>query len=132
MLSVIFVPLSLLGQPQITDDYINKQISWDEIPIKEIIKCIAPAYGQDSKLIDRVVFEESSYNTIANHDGGQGKGVTGLHKTTFDWWYPKYLKETGENLNYESNLDQLKLMSWAFSKGESYRMAWSTYKKLKV
>lgn len=120
----------LLAQPSIADDHYPK-LSWDDIPVQEIIKCIAPAYGQDPVLISNVIKRESTYNPNAVHDGGRGKGVTGFHTDTFNRWNKQYLKETGEVIIYDSTLDQIKLMSWAFSKGESYRDDWTSYNKIK-
>ena len=124
------VPLTLLGQPRTTSDYIHNP-NWDDIPVKEVIKCIAPAYKQNPVLIDKVVFKESSYNPNAIHDNNKGRGVAGFHKTTFEGWNKQYFKETGEVLSYDSSLDQVKLLSWAFSKGEKYRNAWSSYRHIK-
>lgn len=133
MLLVLFVPLTtLLWQPQITNDYTHETLPLEKVAIKEVIKCIAPAYGQNPALIDRIVFLESSYNPNAIHDGGKGKGAVGFHKTTFEYWNKTFFKETGKVLVYENNADQIELMSWAFSKGEQYRMAWSTYRKIKA
>lgn len=94
--------------------------------VPEMIQEIAPQFGQDSDLISRIAYCESKFRDVI-HDGGHGKGVTGIHKKTFDYWLIQYEKETGETLHYDSSYDQIKMMAWAFSKGESYREQWTTY-----
>jgi|SRR6187551_677047 len=94
--------------------------------VQEMIQEIAPKFGQDPELIAKISYCESHFKDVI-HDGGHGKGVTGIHKKTFDYWLIAYTKETGETLNYDSSYDQIKMMSWAFSKGDKYRNQWSTY-----
>jgi hypothetical protein len=94
--------------------------------IPEMIDEIAPKFEQSPKLIKKITWCESNYQ-VKVHDNGHGKGVTGIHKKTFQLWLPKYEKEQGETLNYDSSYDQLKMMSWAFSKGDSYRNQWTSY-----
>lgn len=94
--------------------------------IEEMILEIAPRFEQDPALISKISFCESRHKEVV-HDGGHGLGVTGIHKRTFQGWLPKYEAEEGETLNYASSYDQLKMMSWAFSKGDSYRNQWTTY-----
>lgn len=97
-----------------------------EKTIEEMILEIAPRFEQDPALISKISWCESKHKEVV-HDGGHGLGVTGIHKRTFQGWLPKYEAEEGETLNYESSYDQLKMMSWAFSKGNSYRNQWTTY-----
>lgn len=98
--------------------------------IPEIIKEKAEKYNQNYTTLSKVIFCESSFQTTVSHDGGRGKGVTGFHKDTFNRWLKVYMKETNQTLNYDSNYDQIELMSWAFSKGENYRNDWTSYNKL--
>lgn len=96
----------------------------DSMSIQELIDYIAPQYGQDSVLIKKVVWCESGFNPNAIHDGVHGRGVTGFHKNTFNSWKIRFNRP---ELKYESNFDQITLMSLAFSKGEGYRDDWTTY-----
>ena len=109
---------------------IGNYINWDIIPIPKIIEKIAPQFGQDPSLIKNVVFMESSYNCNSIHDGGKGKGCTGFHKDTFIGYEKIYFKKYHEHLNYDSNLDQLKLMSFVFSLSERERHLWTSYTKI--
>lgn len=98
-----------------------------KMTIPQIIEEVSPIFGQDPKLISKVAYCESHFKVV-DHDGGYGMGVTGIHRATFNSWLIKYKKESnGETLNYNSSYDQLKMMAWAFSKGDSYRNQWTTY-----
>ncbi|MGI9118430.1 MAG: hypothetical protein ACR2IQ_02685 [Minisyncoccia bacterium] len=126
-MSVVVVPLSLLcspvtNQPQPTD--VN--ITINDVSVKEMIKCVVPAFYHNPQEISTVVQMESGYNINAVHDGGSGKGITGFHKDTFDRWN----KQSGLNLNYDSSMDQIKLMAWAFDQGKSYKDDWTTWQRL--
>jgi hypothetical protein len=98
----------------------------DAMTVQEMIEYIAPRFNQDPMLISKISYCES-HHLVVDHDGGYGLGVTGIHKKTFEGWLPLYQKENGETLDYGSSYDQLKMMSWAFSKGNSYRNQWTTY-----
>jgi hypothetical protein len=128
---IVIATMALCAKPITAESPIGEYINWDIIPIPQIIEKVAPMYGQNASLIKKVVFMESGYNPNANHDNNSGIGVTGFHKATFDRWNKTYFKETKEVLIYNSTLDQLKLMSWAFSKGEDYRDDWTTYNRIK-
>ncbi len=100
---------------------VNKELS-----VQEMIDKASAQFGQDPKLIKKVAMCESGLK-IRSHDGGRAKNMTGIHNTTFNGWLITYKKETGETLNIHSVYDQFKMMSWAFSKGPSYRNQWTTY-----
>lgn len=92
----------------------------------EMVVCAATQFNQSPELISKITWCES-HHKVKSHDNGRGFNVTGIHNKTFDGWLPMYEKEVGETLNKDSTYDQLKLMSWAFSKGPEYRNQWSTY-----
>lgn len=94
--------------------------------VKDIIEEVAIKFDQDPILINKISFCESRHK-VASHDGGRGINVTGIHDKTFKGWLSLYEKETEETLDINSTYDQLKMMSWAFSKGEKYRRQWTTY-----
>lgn len=120
VLSQLFLtqPLTAVAEP-IPQSYI------DSLSVQGMIDYLAPQYGQDKKMISDIIFCESSYRTDVSHDGGLGKGATGLHLNTFNGW----TKEFHVALNYNSTFDQIRLMSMAFQKGESYRDDWSSYRR---
>lgn len=98
----------------------------ETMSVHEMIEYTAKQFGQSTKTISTIVCSESNY-TVSSHDGGRAVNVTGIWDTTFDGWLPLYEKETGETLNKNSQFDSLKMMAWAFSKGDEYRYQWSTY-----
>jgi len=100
------------------------------LSVKEMAYLTAMQFGQDPTLISKIMMCESG-GRVASHDGGRGVNVTGIHDTTFKGWLPLYQKEVGETLDIKSNYDQLKMMSWAFSKGDTYRRQWTTYRAYK-
>jgi len=100
------------------------------LSVKEMAYLTAMQFGQDPTLISKIMMCESG-GIVASHDGGRGVNVTGIHDNTFNYWLPKYEKDTGETLDITSTYDQLKMMSWAFSKGDTYRRQWTTYRAYK-
>lgn len=122
---LLLVPLFTLGEEKIL---IPKKIP--EPTVAQLVAAIAPAFGQDPQLIGRIIQCESG-GVVAIHDGGRGVGVTGIQSATFALWLPLYLKDAGATLDYGSTADQIRMMSWAFSKGEGYRRQWTTYVALR-
>lgn len=94
--------------------------------VDEIIKEVAPLFKQDPKLISKITFCESSHR-VQSHDGGRAFNITGIHDTTFNYWLKQYEKEMNETLDLHSTYDQIKITSWAFSKGDKYRNQWTSY-----
>jgi len=107
-----------------TEQKILQEQELREKPVNEIIDVIAPQYGiNDTYLLKKIVHCESGGNKEAIHDKGYGYGPTGILRTTFNYWNTKM----GENLTYENPVHQVRMMSWAFNQGESYKRQWSTY-----
>ena len=127
---LVVATMTLCVKPTMAEAPIGNYINWDIIPIPKIIEKIAPQFGQDPSLIKKVVWMESMYNPNSIHDGGKGKGITGFHKDTFDRYNKIYKKKYNEELNYNSSLDQIKLMSFVFSRSEKERHAWTSYTKI--
>jgi len=101
-------------------------ITIDNVPYKEMIKAIAVEFKQDPRLISKIIFCESGYK-IQSHDGGRAKNITGIWDTTFKGWLPLYEKEIGKTLDIKNQTDQVRMMSFVFSKDESYRKQWTSY-----
>jgi hypothetical protein len=93
----------------------------------DIAKKVSLEYNQDWWLIYNICKAESHFNPNAIHDGGAGKGICGIHKTTFIYWEKKF----NIDLNYNSDYDQIKMTALAFSNGELYRSQFSTYNRYK-
>jgi hypothetical protein len=120
---LLFIPTTLIADDSAPWPLIIKV---SDPTVEEMIYKIAPVFKQNPEIISKISFCES-HHIVVSHDGGLGINITGIHDTTFYGWLPKYEKEMGETLNIESTYDQVKMMSWAFSKGESYRTQWTTY-----
>lgn len=99
-------------------------INFDTYTIPELVDYIAPQYNQDPALLKKIIYCESGFRHESIHDGGLGKGATGLHRATFMGWS----KEMGVDLDYNSSMDQIRVMAWAFSQGGHYRDDWTTYR----
>ncbi len=92
--------------------------------VPEIIDYVTPTFGQDPLVIRKITWCESGWQVV-DHDNHAGLNVTGIHDDTFRGWLPDYEKENHETLNIDSTYDQIKMMSWAFSKG--YANQWTTW-----
>lgn len=100
------------------------------LSIPELIQVFSIKYNVSPKLLSKVIECESQFNPKAFHkdDGGKGKHSVGLlqfQKTTFDLWSAKL----GEELDYYSYHDQIKLASYMWSKGQAGQ--WTCFRKLK-
>ena len=98
--------------------------------IEELISFYAIKYGIDEVDFLAVAKCESRLEKNAIHfdDGGKGKHSVGLfqfQESTFLAWE----KKIGEDLNYYSYHDQIKLASYMFSKGQQNQ--WSCYRLIK-
>ena len=128
LLSFLFSNINKKNEDHITSagNMVPQEVVLDfnSMTIPELITYIAPQYGQDPALLSKIAWCESGHNTEANHDGGRGRGATGLHRTTFNGW----AKEMGLTLDYNSPMDQIRVMAWAFSQGEDKREDWTTYR----
>ena len=119
-LGLLFIPLNTQSETSIPS---NPVVEIKEPTIVELTEKIAPAFNQDPKLIEKIIYCESG-GTIQSHDGGRAFNITGIHDTTFNYWLKEYEKEYNETLNKDSSYDQIKMMSFAFSKG--YANQWTT------
>lgn len=96
--------------PPITKEYVQQQIDH-----------FSELNGVDPKLITRMVECESHGSSKALGDGGRAFGILQYHKATFE----RHAKELGENLDYYSVYDQIKLGTWAIANGKATE--WSSY-----
>lgn len=130
ILCISLLVFGIVFIPPTKEYYVRAEFLPSSLPppltVKEMIYEIAPKFKQDSNLIDKIIYCESGYIPVS-HDGNRGYGVTGIHKTTWNLWLIDYEKEQGETLDYQSSYDQIKMISWAFSKGSSYKNQWTTY-----
>lgn len=81
-------------------------------------------YGVDPTVFKKVMMCESGNNPTAVGDGGLAINVMQFHKQTFD----TYSLILGEDLNYNSYKDQIKLAAYMFSIGQQHQ--WTCYHKV--
>lgn len=124
MLIITAIPVQAQAPDETKEQHVKKQIA--SMTVVEMIDYIAPQFDQDPKLISKISYCESNH-VVTSHDGGRGRNITGIHDATFDGWLRLYQEENHETLDKGSTYDQIKMMSWAFSKGPSYRNQWTTY-----
>jgi hypothetical protein len=118
---------SLLGlNPQRTS-LANLQIQ--DAPISVQIDHFAKLYGVDGSIVSKVIECESegrhyAENGMIQGDGGLSMGIAQFQKSTFE----RMEKKLGEDLNYESSFDQIKLLSFAISQG--WGREWTAYRAI--
>ena len=97
-----------------------------EYSVQELAKYFADYYGADYRDFYSTGWCESGWNPEAQGDGKRANNVLQIHQPTFNQW----AKEMGEELDYNSTYDHIKVGAWAFAQGESYRRAWTAYRAL--
>jgi len=117
-----------IAQAQVIEDAriakVEEKNRIDTMTVLELIDYIAPQYGANPDLIKKIAFCEAGYRHFPVHDGGAGVGTTGYQKNTFKDDQKRFNRP---DLVYESNFDQLTMMSISFQAGEKYRNRWTTY-----
>ncbi len=98
-------------------------------PVKETILTpvqyadkYAMQYSVDANLFKKVMYCESSNNPKAIGDSGLARNVMQFHQATFN----AYAKLMGQELDYNSYHDQIKLATWMWSKNLQYH--WTCFK----
>jgi len=121
----------ILAIPAHSESYIKPKIepTIDKKLITDYTSFYAKKYGISQNLLNKVIACESTFNpkAIHYHDGGKGKhsiGVLQFQESTFLLWE----KKLGEDLNYDSTHDQIKLASYMWSKGQARQ--WTCYRNL--
>lgn len=96
------------------------------LPVNEQISYFSELYGADVSLVRKVIECESGFDNSNIGDSGLSRGIFQFQRSTFN----RMEKLLGEDLNYESQYDQLKLGIYAMSKPELAR-EWSTWVAIK-
>lgn len=91
--------------------------------VKEMINYYANYYQADEKELLAVIKCESGFRPEVYGDGKQAFGLLQYHRKTFD----KFASLYGQNLEYYSALDQIKLTSYIFANYPQYKTQWSCY-----
>lgn len=96
-----------------------------DFTVLEDIQYYSALYGTSETVLEHVARCESGLNPLAIGDHGLARNVMQFHKETFDRWS----KQLGEDLDYTSYHDQIKLGAWAFAHGSQYQKAWTCWTK---
>jgi len=126
---MLILPLGiLLNQPITQDNSITEPQIWDNPSKIEVIEKYASEYNIDPVLIEKVMLCESSGNpnAINNHEPNNvpSVGIMQFQRKSFDYMSSKM----GENLDFYSYHDQIKLATWAISNNMGRN--WSCYRKV--
>ena len=117
--SLLGFPSKLIAEPLEIVNPVN-------LTLDEQISYFSKLYQVDVSLIRKVIECESGYNHKTSSDNGYSNGIMQFQKSTF----LRMSKLFGEELDYGSEFDQLKLGIWALSKPELAR-EWTTYVAIK-
>lgn len=101
-----------------------EELKINEMSTKEQVWYFSDLYNVDYKLIDKIIECESKYNNDVCSDGGRSCGVAQFQKPTFN----ELSKKMGEDLDYYSEYDQVKLLAWSVSNG--YGKRWTAYRAI--
>lgn len=129
MLSMLILPLGiLLNQPIEPDNSIQTPVIQQPLSKIQVIEKYSSEYNVDPKLVEKVMLCESSGNpnAINNHEPNNvpSVGIMQFQRKTFDYMS----KEMGEQLDFYSYHDQIKLATWAISNGMGRH--WTCYRKV--
>jgi soluble lytic murein transglycosylase-like protein len=93
---------------------------------KELVEYFATLYGANTAQLEAVIKCESNWRPTVYGDGGHAYGLLQFHKPTFDRW----AKQMGEELDYYSAYDSIKLGAWAFAQGANFKDDWTCWTRL--
>ena len=94
------------------------------LTVEQQVEYFAKLYGADVSLVSKVMECESGGNHKAIGDSGLSKGVFQYQRSTFE----RHEKLLGEDLNYQSSYDQIKLASFAIANGMGNE--WTAYRAI--
>ncbi|HAS92268.1 MAG TPA: hypothetical protein DCS12_08565 [Clostridiales bacterium] len=118
---VVLVPLLALAKPLETQ---MLEIIPSELSVAGQIEYYSNLYGADSKIVSKVIQCESRGNITAIGDSGKSFGIAQFQKPTFI----NLSNKLGEELDYYSSHDQIKLLSWSMANG--YGRLWTAYRAI--
>ena len=116
----MLVPLLAFAKPLETQVL---EIIPNELSIAGQVEYYSNLYGADSKIVSKVIQCESSGNVNAISDGNRSYGIA-IPKPTF----MNLSNKLGEELDYYSSHDQIKLLSWSIANG--FGKSWTAYRSI--
>lgn len=122
MFLVVILPLvAFSAKPIVTQE---TEISPADITIDGQIDYYSNLYGADKQIVSKVIQCESKGNHSAVGDSGLSRGIGQFQKPTFI----NLSNKLGEELDYNSSHDQIKLMTWSIANG--YGNNWTSYRAI--
>lgn len=91
------------------------------------IQLIEKYGGEQEQILTKVMNCESGGRRDVKGDGGKAHGLYQYHKPTWD----RFAKLYGQEMDYYSPLDQIKLTAFVFQKYPEYRNHWTCFTKNK-
>src|SRR3990167_512271 len=120
---VLFLVCSLfLLNPQSTT---SAELTIQEQSTQNQVEFFSQLNGVDPKLISKVIECESQWKENAVGDGNRAYGLFQYHKASFK----NHAKLYGEELDYYSSFDQIKLGTWAIANGMGRE--WTSFRAIK-
>lgn len=118
----LILPLVAFAKPKSTDEL---QINPLDLPVQQQVIHFSNLYGGDSRITLSVMECESSGSHSAKGDNGRSNGIFQFQKSSFE----RMERDFGEDLNYTSRYDQIKLASWALA-NPKYQREWTAYRAI--
>lgn len=119
---VVILPLvALSAKPIVTQDL---EIIPQELTIEQQINFYANLYNVDNTLVSKVIQCESQGNVNAVGDNGRSNGIAQFQEPSFN----RLSRLMGEELDYTSPHDQIKLMVWSIANGHGRE--WTAYRAI--
>jgi hypothetical protein len=120
------VPLvAFAAKPQVTEEIEippTVVVNPVSLTVEQQVEYFSKLYGADVSLVKKVIECESGWEHDSSADGNRSNGILQFQESTFN----RMGKMFGEELDYHSQFDQIKLGTWALSKPELAR-EWTTW-----
>lgn len=100
------------------------EIKTPNLTIEQQITYFSELYGADTDIVEKVIQCESRGKVDAVGDSGRSIGIAQFQKPTFKMLSDKL----GEELDFNSSHDQIKLLSWSIANG--YGKNWTAYRAI--
>lgn len=125
VLCVMLPLVAFSAKPTVTNELEIRPINPVNLTLDEQIVYFSNLYQVDVSLVRKVIECESGFSNKVVGDSGLSRGIFQFQSSTFN----RMEKILGEDLNYESQYDQLKLGIYAMSKPELAK-EWSTVRAI--
>lgn len=112
---------SLLGFPTKDEAKELEIVRPSELTLEGQVSHYSKLYGADEDIVKGVIQNESKWNVNAVGDGGRSRGIAQFQEESFN----RLSGLMGEDLDYHSPHDQIKLLSWSIANGHGRE--WTAY-----